>query len=97
MQRHALLHELHVFHQTDEIVGKQLHGGNGAYAAGIQGGRMNVASFHQAEHLARKAADHQSLAVEFAGERIQRGHDVGDGAVAVFVGVGRLLVLRLIP
>ena len=97
VQRHAFLHELHVLHQADEVVGKQLHGGHGADAAGIQGGRMNVASFHQAEHLARQAADHQRLAVEFAGEWIQRRHDIGDGAVSVLVGIGRLLLLRLLP
>ncbi len=58
---------------------------------------MDVASFHQAEHLAGEAADHQGFAVELAGEGIQRGHDVGDGAVAVLVGVWRLLMLRLLP
>ncbi len=58
---------------------------------------MYVPAFHQAEHLASHAAHLQSLAIERAGERIQRGHDVGDGAIAVQVGVGRIGRLRLRP
>ena len=44
---------------------------------------MDVPPFHQAEHLARAAAHLQGFAVELAGERVERRHDVGDGAVAV--------------
>ena len=58
---------------------------------------MHVTSFHQAEHLARQPAHLQGLAIELAGERIQRRHDVGDGAEAVFVAVGRIGLLRFIP
>ena len=55
-----------------------------------------MAALHQAEHLAGEAADDQGLAIEFAGERVERRHDVGDGAEAVQMGVGRLLLLRLL-
>ena len=72
MQRHDLLHELDVLHQPDEVVGEELHRGNRADAAGIERGRMHVAAFHQAEHLARHAAHRKRLAIELAGERIQR-------------------------
>ena len=58
---------------------------------------MDVAAFHQAEHLARVAADVQRLAVELAGERVERRHDVGDGAVAVLVGVRCRGLLGLLP
>ena len=54
-----------------------------------------MAALHQAEHLSRVAADLQRLAVELAGERVERAHDVGDRAVAVRVGVRGLRVLRL--
>ena len=87
VQRHDLLHELDVLHQPDEIVGEELHGGHRADAAGIERRGMHVPAFHQAEHLARHPAHLQGFAVERAGERIQRPHDVGDGAVAVQVGV----------
>ena len=62
---------------------------------GIQRGRMDVPTLHQAEHLSRPPADLQRLAVELAGERVQRAHDVGDGPVAVRLGVRRLRVLGL--
>ena len=58
---------------------------------------MDVPAFHQAEHLARVAADLQRLAVELAGEGIERRHDVGDGAEAVIGGVRRRRPLRLVP
>src|SRR5919198_2535315 len=58
---------------------------------------MDMTALHQAEHLAREAAHHQGLPVEIASKGIQRGHDVCDGAVAVPVGVRRLLPLRLLP
>jgi len=58
---------------------------------------MDVAAFHEAEHLAREAAHRQRLAVECAGEGVQRGHDVGDGSVAVLVCVGRGSGLGFIP
>ena len=66
VQRHALLHELGIAGQADEIIGEELHGGHGADAAGIERGGMHVPAFHQAEHLARVAADVQRLAVELA-------------------------------
>ena len=69
VQRHALLHELDVPHQPDQIVGEELHRRHRADAAGIERRGMHVAAFHQAEHLARVAADLQRLAVELAGER----------------------------
>ena len=68
---------------------------DGADAAGIQRGGVHVPALHQAEHLPRPAADLQRLAVELAGERVQRAHDVGDGAVAVRVGSAAPGVLRL--
>ena len=89
VQRHDLLHELDVLHQAHEVVGEKLDRGNRSHAAGIERRRMHVAAFHQAEHLARHAAHLQRFPVKRAGERIQRAHDVGDGAVAVQVGVGR--------
>ena len=97
VQRHDLLHELDVLHQANQIVGEELNGSHGADAAGIERGRMHVPAFHQAEHLARHAAHRQRLAIEAAGEGIERGHDVGDGAVAVLVGVGRGRMLRFFP
>ena len=56
---------------------------------------MDVPAFHQAEHLPRPPADLQRLAVELAGERVERAHDVGDGPVAVRIGVRCLGVLGL--
>jgi hypothetical protein len=44
---------------------------------------MDVPALHEAEHLAGQPAHLQRLAVERAGERVERAHDVGDGAVAV--------------
>ena len=48
---------------------------------------MDVPPLHEAEHLPRPAADLQRLAVELAGERVQRPHDVADGLVPVGLGV----------
>jgi hypothetical protein len=56
---------------------------------------MYVPTFHEAEHLPRPPADLQRLPVELAGERVQRPHDVGDRAVSVSAGIGRLGVLGL--
>ncbi len=95
MHRHDLLHELDVAHQPGHVVGHQLDRGGGADTAGIQRRRMHVAALHQAEHLSRPPADLQRLPVELAGERVERPHDVGDGPVAVRVGVRRLGVLGL--
>ena len=89
VQRHDLLHELDVLHQPDEVVGEELQRGHGADAAGVERRRVDVPAFHQAEHLARHPAHLQRLAVELAGERVERPHDVGDGAVAVEAGVRR--------
>ena len=97
VQRHDLLHELDVLHQPDEVVGEELDGRHGADAARIERRGVDVPPFHQAEHLARVAAHVQRLAVELAGERVERRHDVGDGAVAVDVGVRRRGLLRLVP
>ena len=85
VQRHDLLHELDVLHQPHQVVGEELHGRHGADAAGIERRGMDVPAFHQAEHLARQPAHLQRFAVERAGERIERPHDVGDRAVAVQV------------
>ena len=49
-----------------------------------------MAALHQAEHLARVAADLQGLAVELALEGVERPHDVADGPVPVLSGVRRL-------
>ena len=89
MQRNDLLHELHILHQTHQIIGEELDGRHRADAAGIQRGRMHMAAFHQAEHLARHAAHGQRFAIERAGEWIQRRHDVGDRAVTMLVCIGR--------
>ncbi len=79
MQRHALLHELDVAHQPHRVIGEDLNRRNRADTAGIECRWMDVASFHQAKHLAGVTADLQCLAIEFARERIERRHDVGDG------------------
>ena len=97
MQRQAFLHELDVPHQPDDVIGEELHGGDRADAAGIQGRRMDVPALHQAEHLACHAADVQRLAIKLAGERIQGPHDVGDRLVAVEAGIGGLGPFRLLP
>ncbi len=55
-----------------------------------------MTALHQAEHLARVAADLQGLAVELAGERVQRPHDVADGLVPVGLGLRRLGAVRLL-
>ena len=72
VQRHHFLHELDVLHQAHDVIGEELNGGNRAHAARIERGRMNVAAFHQAEHLARHPAHLQRFQIERAGERIQR-------------------------
>ena len=93
MHRHDPLHELHVAHQPGQVVGEQLHGRDRADAARVQRGRVDVAAFHQAEHLPRRPRDLQRLAVELALQRVQRAHDVADGAVAVVARVRRLGVV----
>ena len=97
VQRNDFLHELHILHQADKIVGKQLDSWHRADAARIERGRMNVPAFHQAEHFARHAAHDQGFAIERSGKWIQRGHDVGDGAVAMRTGVRRRRRLRFGP
>ena len=94
VQRHDLLHELDVAHQPRDVVGHQLDGRHGADPARVERGRVDVPSLHQAEHLAGVAADLQGLAVEIAGERVERAHDVADGAVAVVTRVRRLGAVR---
>ena len=54
---------------------------------------VHVPPLHQAEHLPGGAADLQRLAVELALQRVERAHDVADGAVAVVGGVRRLGVV----
>ena len=90
MHRDDALHELHVAHQPDVVIGEQLDGGGRADAARVERGRMDVPPFHQREHLARPATDLESLTVEGALERVQRPHDVADRPIAVVGGVGRL-------
>ena len=97
MQRQDLLHELDIFHETNEIVSEELNSRHCAYAARIERRRMNVPALHQAEHLARHAAHLQSLAIEGACKWIERGHDVGDGLVPMQLGVRRCCLLRLLP
>src|SRR5258707_1633463 len=97
MKRHDLLHEFAVTHQTDEIVREKLYGRDSADASRIKRRRMNVAAFHKTEHLARVATHMQRLAVELTRERVQRSHDIGNGPVAVVVGVRRLRRLGLLP
>ena len=70
--------------------------GDRADAARVERRRVDVPALHQAEHLARVAADLQRLAVEVALERVERPHDVADGAVAVVAGVRRLGVVGLL-
>ena len=65
------------------VVGEQLDGRRRADAARVERRRVHVASLHQAEHLAGVPADLEGLAVELAGERVERPHDVADGLVAV--------------
>jgi hypothetical protein len=94
VHRHDLLHELDVAHQPGHVVGHQLDGGDGAHTARVQRRGVDVPALHQAEHLPRVAADLQRLAVELTGERVQRAHDVADGAVAVVAGVRGLGAVR---
>ena len=58
---------------------------------------MDVTPFHEAEHLARVAADDQGLAVERAAERVERRHNIGNGVIAVILGVRCRRPLRLFP
>ena len=58
---------------------------------------MDVPAFHQAKHLARVPAYLQRFAIEFALERIQRAHDIGDRAITVIICVRRFGLLRLFP
>ena len=44
VQRNDLLHEFHVLHQAHQVIREELNGRNGAYAAGIERGRMHVAA-----------------------------------------------------
>ena len=96
MHRHDPLHELDVAHEAGEVVGEQLDRRRRADAARIQRRRVDVAPLHQAEHLARVAADLQRLAVELARERVERPHDVADRPVAVVGGVRRLGAVGLL-
>ena len=97
MQRHADLHVFDVAHEARVVVGEQLLRRNGADPTGVQRRGMDVAPFHQAEHLARVAADLQRLAVEVARERVERRHDIGDRLIAVNLRVGGFGLLGLLP
>ena len=97
VQGDHLLHELGVFRQADQVVGEELLRWHGANTAGIERGRMDVASLHQAKHLASHPAHDQRFAVELSGEGVERGHDVGDRAELVQVRVSRRRFLRLVP
>ena len=97
MQRHDLLHKLHILHQPDNVVGKQLHRRHRADSAGIESGRMHVTAFHEAEHLAGVTADPQSLQIKRSGEGIEGRHDVRDGPEAVQLRVRRMGLCRLFP
>ena len=96
VQRHDPLHELDVPHQPGQVVGHQLDGRHRADSARVERRGVDVAPLHQAEHLPRVAADLQRLAVEVALDRVERSHDVADGAVAVDAGVGCLGVVGLL-
>ncbi len=96
VHRHDPLHELHVAHQADVVVGEQLDRGRGADAARVERGGVHVATLHQAEHLPRVPADLERLAVELTGERVERPHDVADRAIAVVGRVRRLGAVRLL-
>ena len=96
VHRQAALHELHVAHEPGVVVGEELDRGHRADAARVQRGRVHVAPLHQAEHLARVPADLQRLAVELAGERVERPHDVADGPEAVLGGVRGLGAVGLL-
>ena len=48
---------------------------------------MGVPAFHEAEHLARQPTHLQRFEIELALERIQRPHDVGNGAKTMQRGV----------
>ena len=96
MHRHDLLHELDVAHQPGDVVGHQLDRRDRADAAGVERRGVHVAPLHQAEHLAGVARDLQRLAVELAGERVERAHDVADGLVPVLAGVRGLGAVRLL-
>ena len=58
---------------------------------------MDVPPFHQAKHLARVTADVQRLAIELAGEGIERRHDIGDRLVTVIGRVRGRRALRFFP
>ena len=96
MHGHDALHELHVAHEPRVVVGEELDGRGGADAARVQRRRVDVTALHEAEHLARVPADLERLAVELAGERVERPHDVADGLVAVIGGVRRFGAVRLL-
>src|SRR4051812_16447591 len=83
MQRHDLLHELHIPHQPDYIVCEKLDGGYSPHASRIESRWVNVAALHQAEHLTRVAADLQGFTIELTAKGIKRGHDVANHAIAV--------------
>ena len=96
MHRHDLLHELDVAHQTGQVVGHQLDRCHRSDAARVERRGVDVPTLHQAEHLPGVAAHVEGFPVEVAGKRIQRSHDVADGAIAMITSVRRLGVVRLL-
>src|SRR5215831_5587822 len=97
VQRHDLLHELHVLHEPDEIVGKDLDGSRRTDSSRIERGRMHMPSLHETEHLARAAADGKCFAIKLAREWIQRRHDVCNGPISVDTGMRGFFALRSVP
>ena len=94
VHRHDPLHELDVAHQAGQVVGEHLQRPRRTDAARVERGGVDVAALHEAEHLARRAAHLERLAVELALERVQRPHDVADGAVPVLTGMRRFGAVR---
>ena len=88
------LDEIQDADQPGDVVGEQRRLGRDPHAAGIDGGRVRVTTFHEAEHLPGGPGHLQGLPVEIAFERVERTHDVRDRPVAVQPGARRLGVLR---
>src|SRR5215475_3193142 len=97
VQRHDPLHELHILHEPDEIVGKDLYGSRRTDSPRIERGRMHMPFLHETEHLARAVADGKCLAIKLAREWIQRRHDVCNGSISVNARMGGFFALRFAP
>ena len=90
VQRHDALHVLGVAHQPHGVVVEHLDTGHRSDPTRVQGGGVDMAALHQAEHLPGDPAHVQRFEVHGALERVERPHDVGNGAVAVDTGMGGL-------